>query len=66
MSRTTTFWDIGVDETFSIGGVTIVLKHKSGRRARLEVQAEAGVTIKLSPAFGLDKEKNDNVQAKRA
>ena len=43
-----TFHDLGPDETLrlvGLGTVEITLRQKSGRRARLEIQADQGVTI---------------------
>jgi hypothetical protein len=48
-----TFHDLGLDETLRLvgqGAVEITLRQKSGRRARLEIHAEPGVTIQAEDA----------------
>jgi hypothetical protein len=48
-----TFHDLGPDETLrlvGLGTVEITLRQKSGRRARLEIHADQGVTIHAEDA----------------
>lgn len=47
--------DVGVGDTVTIGGVTLVLEQKSGVRARLNITAPREVPIELKSASGAKK-----------